>query len=126
MRRTMANAILAMVLASASGTACGVTNSAPRVDRCQLIGGEKLPPEIGGEPQICAAIEAAVAARAPGTAYSVEVRVLSDHMLAAQVRLADGRSLPEQKLAVSDRKLSRRSIEQFARAIGEAVRSAAG
>lgn len=126
MPRKMASAILAVALASASAGACGMSHSASRPDRCQVIGGDKLPAEIGGARQICAAIEAAAASRAPEAGYSVEVRVLSDYMLSARVRMADGRALPEQKLAVSDRKLNRRSIDRFAITIGEAIAGASG
>lgn len=126
MRRQVAGAVLAMALASASGSACGMTHSAAPTDRCRVIGGDKLPAETGGAEQICASIEAAAASRAPGAGYSIEVRVLSDHMLAARVRMADGRSLSEQKMAVSDRRLNRSSIDRFAVAIGEAIGRADG
>ena len=126
MRRKVATAVGVMALAAVSGSACGMTQSAARPDRCQVIGGDKLPAETGGALQICTAIEAAAAAQAPGAGYSIEVRVLSDHLLAARVQMADGRSLPEQKMAVSDRKLSRSSIDRFAIAIGEAIGRASG
>jgi hypothetical protein len=122
----MAATVFAMALASASGSACGMTSSNAQSDRCQVIGGDKLPAETGGAGQICASIEAAAAARAPGVGYSVAVTVVSDYMLAARVRMADGKSLPEQKLAVSDRKLNRRAIDRFADAIGEAIGRASG
>ena len=125
MRRKRAAAILAIGLASVSGTACGMTHSSQQPDRCRVIGGERLPLETGGERQICAAIEAAAAVSAPGKAYSVEVEVLSDSMLAARVQMGNGRALPEQKLAVSGRTLNRRSIERFANSVGEAIRRAA-
>ena len=53
--------------------------SAPQPTRgpCRVIGGEKLPAEAGGADAICAAVQRAVAARAPGVRYSAEVRVLS-------------------------------------------------
>lgn len=103
-----------------------MTQSTARSEHCQVVGGDKLPAETGGPRQICAAIEAAVASRAPREGYSIELRVLSDHMLAARVRMADGRWLPEQKMAVSDRKLNRRSIDRFAIAIAEAIDRASG
>jgi hypothetical protein len=40
------------------------------------------------------------------------------------VTLADGRVLPERKMAVSDRQLNRRSIERFASAIAAAIAKA--
>ncbi len=119
--RRMVAATGAVALAWASAGACGMTGSAPRPDRCQVIHGNKLPAETDDVGQICAAIDAAAASRAPGVGYFVQVRVLSDHMLTAQVRMADGRLLPEQKMAVSDSKLNRRSIDRFAIAIGEAI-----
>lgn len=126
MRTKVATTIVAMALVSASGSACGMTSAAPRPDRCLVIGGDKLPAETGGAQQICASIEAAAAARAPGVGYSVAVTVLTDFMLSAQVRMADGRSLPDMKMAVSDRKLNRRSIDRFANSIGEAIDRASG
>ena len=103
-----------------------MTHSPAPPERCRVIGGDKLPPETGGSGQICASIEAAAESRAPGTGYSVEVEVLSDYMLAARVRMADGRTLPEQKMAVSDRKLGRRAINRFATSIAEAIGRAGG
>jgi len=103
-----------------------MTQSTARSDHCHVIGGDKLPAETGGPRQICASIEAAVASQAPGAGYSVEVQILSDYMLSARVRMADGRTLPEQKLAVSDRKLNRRLIDRFAATIADAIGRAGG
>lgn len=92
---------------------------------CVVSGADKLPAEVGGGDAICAAIRTAAGARAPGAAFAVEVRVESASSLAAQVRLKDGRSLPEQKMEVSDRQLNPRSIERFAAAVAEAVAGSA-
>ena len=98
-----------------------MTHSPANPQRCIVLGHEKLPPEVGGEKHICQAIETAVAAHAPAADYSVEVQVVSDSMIAATVRMADGRELPEQKMAASDRRLNRGSIERFAASIAEAI-----
>lgn len=86
---------------------------------CRVNGAAKLPADSGGADALCAAIEQAVSAASPGA--RVEVQVLSPYSLAATIRTADGRVLPEQKMAVSDRKLTKGSIERFARAIGAAL-----
>ena len=80
-----------------------------------------MPADVGGPDAICAAIQAAAQKEAPGASFSVEVRVLSASSLAAIVRLADGRTLPEQKMAVSDRQLGRGSIDRFAAAIAAEI-----
>lgn len=91
---------------------------------CRIVGADKLPAESGGAEALCAALEQALSSASPGAGYSVEVRVLSPHSLAATVRTADGRALPEQKMAVSDRTLTKGSIERFARAVGAALAKA--
>lgn len=92
--------------------------------QCVVDEAEKLPTEVGGPETICTAIVAAAQTQAPGAVSSVEVRVLSASSLAAVVTLADGRILPEQKMAVSDRQLSRGSIERFAAAIAAEIAEA--
>ena len=66
---------------------------------------------------LCAAIEQAVSARAPGVTYSVEVRVLSPSRLVAMLKTADGRTLPEQDYAVADREMTKASFQRFAETI---------
>lgn len=124
LRGKLAAAIGAVALASASGSACGMTQSAARPDHCQVIGGDKLPAEVGGANAVCAMIEAAIREKAPGRNYGIRVDVLSPSSLAATVSLMGGPTLPEQKMAVSDRKLNRESVERFAAAIADAVAGA--
>ena len=50
---------------------------------------------------------AAAAAEAPDNRFSVEVRVLGSSSLAATLTTADGRKLPEQRFAASDRDLTK-------------------
>jgi hypothetical protein len=88
--------------------------------QCAVIGADKLPADLGDGDAICAAIRAAARGRAPAD-FAVEVRVESVSSIAAIIRLKDGRTLPEQKMAVSDRPLNLRSIERFAAAIADAV-----
>ena len=90
-----------------------MNSPAPSTARCHVIGADKLPADIGGADSICAAI-AHAAAQSPGPAFTVEVRVLGASSLAATLTTADGKVLPEQKMAVSDRVLGRDSIDRFA------------
>ena len=63
-------------------------------------------------------------AEAPNSRFSVEVRVLGKALLAATVTTADGKTLPVQKFAVSDRELTKSSFERFAKALaGEAAKA---
>ena len=78
-------------------------------------------PRRAAQTALCAAIEKAAQAR-----FSVEVRVISEHSLAATVTMADGRSLPEQRLDISDRALSRKSFEWFAQNLAAEVAKAGG
>lgn len=92
---------------------------------CRVIDGGKLPADTGGPEAVCAAIQRAAAAEAPGKKFSVEVRVLGSSSLAATLTTADGTILPEQKFAISDRSLTKGSLERFAKAlVGEVARAA--
>ncbi len=124
MRSRLTASIIALALASASGSACGMTNDVTQPERCRVIGGDKLPAEIGGAAGICAAIERAAAADAPGADFSVEVRVLRPYMLAATVTMANGRVLPERKMAISDSKLRQSSVDRFAKTLAEEIAKA--
>ena len=124
MGRGTAAAIAALLLAGTGGSACAMGQAEMKPTACRVAGGAKLPAETGGERQLCAAIDAAARERASAVPFTVEVRVLSASSLAATVTLKDGRKLPEQKLAVSDRQLNRQSIERFAAAIARAAADA--
>lgn len=88
---------------------------------CRVIGGDKLPAETGGPDALCAAITRAAAIGAPASRFSVEVRVLSNSSLAATLKTADGKTLPEQRFAISDRNLTKGSLDRFAKALVGAV-----
>jgi hypothetical protein len=119
------NLLLAFSMAGAiGGSACAMQRPVAEPTQCAVIGANKLPAGLGGGEAICAAIRAAVRERGP-TDFAVEVRVESASAIAANVRFKDGRTLPEQKLAVSDRPLNRGSIERFAAAIADAVAGSA-
>ena len=101
-------------------------SSSLQLTDCKVIGGDKLPADSGGPGEMCAAIARAAATTAPQTRFSVEVRVLSESSLAATLTTADGRILPEQRFATSDRNLTRASLERFAKAlVGEVTRGLA-
>lgn len=90
---------------------------------CHVIGGDKLPASAGSPDSICDAILSAAAAHAPHARFSVEVRVLGQSALAATLTTADGKTLPEQKFASSDRLLNPDSIEFFAKSLVETARA---
>ena len=88
---------------------------------CRVVGGDKLPGDIGGSDALCAAIKRAAAAGAPTKRFRVEVRVLGRSSLAATLTTAKGSKLPEQRFAVSDRNLTRGSLDRFAKALVDQV-----
>lgn len=92
---------------------------------CRVIGASKLPASSGGSEALCAAMRAA-ADEANAGRFSVEVRVLGTSSLAATLTTADGRQLPEQRFAVSDRVLTKSSFERFAQALAEVAAKANG
>lgn len=100
------------------GSGCAMSSPRPATPRCSVVDEARLPADSGGAAALCAAVEQAVAARAPDVSYSVEIRVVSASMLAAVVT-RDGRPLPEQKFASMDRDLSRASFERFAAALAD-------
>ena len=93
-------------------------------NKCQVVGGDKLPAATGGPKLICEAIDSAARDLAPRKRFAVQVRVQSPSLMSAVVTLTDGRKLPEQNIAVSDSTLNRRSIERFAEAIARQVAGA--
>ena len=100
-----------------------MNSSTPQLVDCRIVGGDSLPADSGGSDALCAAIREAAAEQAPGRRFSVEVTVKGPSMLAATVTTSDGARLPEQKMAVSDRQLTRGSLERFAKALaGEVAR----
>jgi hypothetical protein len=102
------------------GAACAMNSPNSQSPHCRVIDGGKLPAASGGAAALCEAIEQAVSKRAPGTAFSAEVRVLSSSRLAAAL-IANGRKLPDQKFASMDHELTKGSFERFARTIAEQV-----
>jgi len=117
MLRAIITVAMTLSVASTSGSAYAMKMSSSEPARCRVVGGDKLPAGAGGEQAVCSAIERAVAAEAPGNSASIEVRVISAYSLAATIRTADGRTLPEQRMATMDRTLTKSSIQRFAQAI---------
>ena len=122
MREKIAAVTIIVGLAFASGSAGTMNDPGRAPPRCLVIGGEKLPPASGGSEALCAAIEQAVLARAPGVAFSAEVRVVSSSMLVATLTTAGGRKLSEQRYAVMDRAITKSSFQRFAEAIAVELR----
>ena len=113
--------IATLMVASSTGSACAMNSPSPPQVECRVIGGDKLPAETGGPDALCAAIARAAAIEAPTSRFSVEVRVLGSASLAATLRTADGTTLPEQRFAISDRNLTKGSLDRFAKALAGAV-----
>lgn len=98
-----------------------MNSPSPQLIDCRVVGGDKLPAETGGAEALCNAIARAAAADAPNRRFNVEVRVLGSSSLAATLTTADGTILPEQRFAISDRNLTKGSLERFAKALVGAV-----
>jgi hypothetical protein len=125
MRDRLARIAIAAALGCASGSACAMT-AADQGAQCQVIHGEKLPADSGGAKALCDAVGTAVEAHAPGQGYRVEIQVLGPSRLAASIMSKDGRKVAEQKMASSDKNLTKRSFSRFADAIVAQLSRSAG
>ncbi len=123
MWRVIPAPVLLVVAASLSGGACAMASTSGQPTPCRIVDGDKLPNGSGGAAALCSAIERAAAAKAPGVAYTVEVKVLSPSRLAATLT-SDGRKLPEQNFATMDRELNGVSFERFAAALADRLAKA--
>lgn len=119
MWRDVSASVLLVAVASISEGACAM-NSVDRPLRCSVVDGDKLPVESGGAAALCSAIEGAAAQRAPGVAYSVEVKVHSSSRLAAAL-IREGHALPQENYASMDRELTRQSFDRFAAALADRI-----
>ena len=115
--------VLALALFVAPASAIAMKGEQTR-GHCRVVGGGKLPSAAGGAEALCAAVNRAIAAQAPGIRYSAEVNVRTPSMLVASL-VVEGRALPEQKFAVTDRELGKGSIERFANSLAAVVANAA-
>jgi hypothetical protein len=89
---------------------------------CTVTGPAKFAQGAGGTDALCRAVAAALAKEAPG-AHRVEVRLLSASRMAASVRLADGRTLPELHFGVSDATIGAGAVGRFAQDIANQISS---
>ena len=127
MREGLATFATAVALCGATSSACAMNAPHEKTSGCSVIGGEQLPAESGGADALCKAIAAAVAERAPGLGYTVQIHVLPQSRLSATVKSQDGRKLEDQQFASMDRPLSTASFERFAAAIAlEIVKAGRG
>lgn len=92
---------------------------------CRVIGGDKLPADTGGSDALCAAISRAAAAKTPELRFKVEVQVRGPSAMTAVLTTADGKTLPEQHFSISDRGLTKGSIDRFASALVDEIAQAA-
>ena len=105
-------------------TACAMTPpSATSID-CTLVGADKLPASAGPSDTLCNRIRSAIASSAPASGVSVTVQVHTSHFISAAATLADGRTLPEQKVATSDADLNERAVEMLANGLARQIREA--
>lgn len=96
----------------------------PMID-CRVTGGEKLPADSGGSDALCAAIVRAAATQVPAARFKVEVQVRGPSALTAILTTEDGKTLPEQTFSISDRGLTKGSLERFANSLVSEVARAA-
>ena len=97
-------------------------NSKSGAPDCIVTGGDKLPAETGPD-AICDAVRSAISSSSARSGFKVEVVVTSASSLTARI-LVGGRTLPEEHMAVSDRALTKGSIDRFAKRIAEVVGAA--
>lgn len=115
---------LAILAAVSGGGACAMNNLAPDALQCSVSHAEKLPSGLS-EGSICAALrQAAVPALdrigLATKALSVQIQVESDSKLVATATLA-GKTLPEHRVATSDRLLNAKAVEMLAKAIAAEI-----
>ena len=89
--------------------------------RCTVEGAQNLPAELDGPDSVCAAIEKAAISALQGAGIepaqvSVSVTVQSQYRISATAS-AGPRTIPEQKVGITDRTLNSRSVDMLARAI---------
>jgi hypothetical protein len=87
---------------------------------CSVSGLEKHLGGAGGAAAVCDAIQTAFANAPSQGSVKIEIVVNSEWSLTARIE-RNGNRLPNQDLSVSDTKLSKGSIERFARAIADAT-----
>lgn len=95
----------------------------PQPVHCRIVAGGKLPVASGGESALCAAVEGAIAARAPNIAYGAEITVLSSSRLTA-ILTREGRKLPAQNFARMDGELDQSAFDRFAAVLAEQLAQA--
>jgi len=105
-------------------TACAMTPPSTTSIDCTLVGADKLPASAGPADTLCNRIRSAIAASAPASGVSVTVQVHTSHFISAAATLADGRTLPEQKVATSDADLNERAVEMLANGLARQIREA--
>jgi hypothetical protein len=113
-------AVILLMSAASAGESAFAMNDPTHGLRCQVVGANILPSDIGGADAICAAIEQALQAASPKPA-AVEVAVASPYLISATVLLADGRRLPVIKVGSSDRALGQGSIKLLVDSIAAQV-----
>jgi hypothetical protein len=91
---------------------------------CTLVGADKLPVSAGSAETLCNRIRSIVAANAPASGVSLTVQVHTRYFMSAAATLADGRTLPEQKVAVSDAELNERAVEMLANGLANQIADA--
>lgn len=121
MQRGWHDALRAAAVAAALSwcVPCGAMSPRPAPRFCTVIDGAKLPSPTGGAAALCKAIVDAAGPRMAGSRAEIVVRVLSSSMLVATLRNARGRPLPEMTFSISDKRLDRASLDDFAHEIAD-------
>lgn len=122
---TIAAPMTVLMLIQISGGGCAGGHPEVTTSNCRISGADKLPDDVGGAKVLCEVFRESAREQAPHASFTVDVRVVSRSMMAAVVTLKDGRTLPEQNIAVSDGALKRSAIKRFADAIALQVAGAA-
>jgi len=105
-------------------TACAMTPPSSTGIDCTLVGADKLPAAAGPADTLCNRIRSIVVANSPASGVSLTIQVHTSYFISGAATLADGRTLPEQKVAISDAELNAKAVEMLANGLARQIREA--
>jgi hypothetical protein len=120
---------LLITVAALNGSACAMAaTSEPALGQginCTVQNADKLPPQLGGEAAICSIMANILLpslhqAGLASSALALFVNVKSESRISA-VASVNGKPMPEQNVASSDRSLSAGAIEMLAQGVAREV-----
>lgn len=97
-----------------------VTSRLSKIE-CDVVNGEDLPAASGGAAALCRAIDDGATRRGLDQAFAIRVTVERHSVLAGDVTLADGRRLPDVRVADMDRPISGDMFMRFGLAVADHV-----